>query len=47
LLRIKPQIAELWDGASSAATTIFELAKALLTESQPALGENRKVTVGM
>jgi general stress protein 26 len=47
LLRIEPQIAELWDGPSSTAATIFELAKALLTESEPALGENRKVTVGM
>jgi general stress protein 26 len=47
LLRIEPQIAELWDGPSSTAATIFELAKALLTQSEPALGENRKVTVGM
>jgi general stress protein 26 len=47
LLRIEPQIAELWDGPASAAVTVFEFGKAFVTGAQPALGENRKVTVSM
>jgi hypothetical protein len=45
LLQIEPLTAELWDGSSSAARTIFEFAKAWLTGEEPSLGENRKVTV--
>jgi hypothetical protein len=45
LLRIEPQMAELWDGPASTAVTVFEFGKALVTGVQPALGENRKVTV--
>jgi general stress protein 26 len=47
LLRIEPLTAELWDGPSSAARTVFEFAKAWLTGEEPNLGENRKVTVAM
>jgi len=47
LLRIEPQTADLWDGPASTALTLFELAKAWLTGTKPALGENRKVTVHM
>jgi hypothetical protein len=39
-LRIAPHMGELWDGPASTAVAVFEFA-------QPALGENRKVTVGM
>jgi len=45
LLRIEPQTGELWDGPASTAVTVFEFGKALVTGVQPALGENRKVTV--
>jgi general stress protein 26 len=45
VLRVRPQIAELWDGPASAATARLELAKARLTGEKPNLGENRKVTV--
>ena len=47
LLRIEPQAGELWDGPASTAVAVFEFAKAFATGAQPALGENRKVTVGM
>jgi len=47
LLRVQPVIAELWDGPSSAAVAVFELAKTSLTGEKPNLGENRKVTVEM
>ena len=47
LLRIEPQTGELWDGPASTAVAVFEFAKALATGAQPALGENRKVTVDM
>jgi general stress protein 26 len=47
LLRIEPQTAELWDGPASTAVTVFEFAKAFVTGAQPALGENRKLTVSM
>ena len=47
LLRIEPQTGELWDGPASTAVTVFEFGKALVTGVQPALGENRKVTVRM
>ena len=45
VLRIEPSTAELWDGPSSSAVALFEMAKAKLTGEQPKLGENRKVTV--
>jgi general stress protein 26 len=45
VLRVRPMIAELWDGPSSAAVVAFEFAKARLTGAEPNLGENRKVTV--
>jgi general stress protein 26 len=47
VLRIEPVTAELWDGPSSKAVAIFEIAKARLTGARPNLGENRKVTVRM
>ena len=47
VLRVKPVIAELWDGPSSTAVAIYEFAKASLTGQEPNLGENRKVTVRM
>ena len=47
VLRVEPVTAELWDGPSSAAGTMFEFAKAQLTGEKPDLGENRKVTVPM
>jgi general stress protein 26 len=47
VLRVQPVTAELWDGPSSAAVAVFELAKARLTGGTPDLGENRKVTVEM
>jgi general stress protein 26 len=47
LLRIEPQTGELWDGPASTAVAVFEFAKAFATGAQPALGENRKVTVSM
>jgi hypothetical protein len=37
----------LWDGPASAAATAFEFAKAMSTEEEPNVGENRKVTVKM
>lgn len=45
LLRVEPLTAELWDGPASAAVAAFEFAKAKLTGSEPALGENRKATI--
>ena len=47
LLRIEPQTGELWDGPASTAVAVFEFAKAFATGTQPALGQNRKVTVNM
>jgi general stress protein 26 len=45
VLRVRPLLAELWDGPSSEAVAAFEFAKARLTGEKPNLGENRKVTV--
>jgi general stress protein 26 len=45
VLRVRPLVAELWDGPSSAAVASFEFAKARVTGEKPNLGENRKVTV--
>jgi general stress protein 26 len=47
VLRVRPLIAELWDGPASKAVAAFEFAKARLTGQAPNLGENRKVTVTM
>jgi hypothetical protein len=46
-LLLEPLTAELWDGPASAAATAFEFAKAMSTEEEPNVGENRKVTVKM
>jgi general stress protein 26 len=47
VLRVAPQQAELWDGPSTKAATIFELGKAMVTGAKPDLGENRKVTLDL
>ena len=47
VLRLDPQIAELWDGPASSIVASYEFAKARLTGVKPNLGENRKVTVDM
>jgi general stress protein 26 len=47
VLRVRPLVAELWDGPASKAVAIYEFAKAKLTGEKPNLGENRKVTVRM
>jgi len=47
VLRLEPQLAELWDGPASSAVAAFEFAKARMTGEKPNLGENRKVTVPM
>lgn len=47
VLRLTPDLAELWDGPSSSAVAAFELGKARLTGEKPNLGENRKMTVKM
>jgi general stress protein 26 len=45
VLRIDPQLAELWDGPSNRAVAVYEFVKARITGEKPNLGENRKVTV--
>jgi general stress protein 26 len=47
VLRVEPITAELWDGPSSKAVVVYEIAKAKLTGRKPHLGENRKTTVEM
>ncbi len=47
VLRITPLTAELWDGPANNAVAAFEFVKARLTDAQPNLGENRKVTVNL
>jgi general stress protein 26 len=47
VLRLEPDIAELWDGPASAAVARHEFAKARATGQKPDLGESRKVTVDM
>jgi general stress protein 26 len=47
ILRLVPEQAELWDGASNSAAAAYEFTKARLTGNKPDLGENRKVTVKM
>jgi hypothetical protein len=45
LLRIDPQLAELWDGPSNRAVAMYEFVKARITGEKPNLDENRKVNV--
>jgi general stress protein 26 len=47
VLRLRPELAELWDGPASAIVAAFEFVKARATGEKPDLGENRKITVGM
>jgi general stress protein 26 len=47
VLRVEPHLAELWDGPSSTAAVIYEIAKARITGAKPNLGENRKATIKM
>jgi general stress protein 26 len=47
VLRVKPELAELWDGPASSAVAAFEFAKARATGRKPNLGEKRKATVRM
>ena len=47
VLVVEPITAELWDGPSSAAVAAYEFAKARATGTEPNLGENRKISVGM
>jgi general stress protein 26 len=47
VLRVRPLVAELWDGPASKAVAIYEFAKARITGEKPNLGENRKVTLDM
>jgi general stress protein 26 len=47
LLRVTPLRAELWDGPSSKAVTVFEFLKSQITGAEPHLGENRKITINM
>jgi general stress protein 26 len=45
VLRVEPHLAELWDGPSSTAAVVYEIAKARITGAKPNLGENRKATI--
>jgi general stress protein 26 len=45
LLRIEAMTAELWDGPASNAVFVWEFLKATVSGAEPALGQNRKVTV--
>lgn len=45
MLRFEPNLAELWEGQSSAVGATFEFAKTRLTGEKHILSENRKVTV--
>src|SRR5215472_904744 len=45
VLRVEPHLAELWDGPSSTAAVVYEIAKARITGEKPKLGENRKATI--
>jgi general stress protein 26 len=47
VLRVDPQVAELWDGPSSSAVAAYEFTKARATGQEPNLGQNRKVTVDL
>jgi general stress protein 26 len=47
LLRVIPRTAELWDGPSSKAATVFEFLKWRIIGTEPNLGENRKSTIDM
>jgi general stress protein 26 len=45
LLQIEAMTAELWDGPASNAVFVWEFLKAKVSGAEPALGQNRKVTV--
>lgn len=45
ILRIEPELAELWDGPKSDAVAKYEFARARITHEKPNLGENRKISV--
>jgi general stress protein 26 len=45
LLRIDAMTAELWDGPASKAVFVWEFLKAKVSGAEPALGQNRKVSV--
>jgi general stress protein 26 len=45
LLQIDALTAELWDGPASKAVFVWEFVKAKVTGAEPALGQNRKVSV--
>jgi general stress protein 26 len=45
LLQIEAMTAELWDGPASNAVFVWEFLKATVSGAEPALGQNRKVTV--
>lgn len=47
VLRLRPALAELWDGPASSVVAAYEFAKARATGRKPNLGENRKTTVDM
>jgi general stress protein 26 len=47
VMRVEPQIAEMWDGPASSAVAAFEFAKARATGTKPNLGEKRKGAVDM
>ena len=45
LLQIEAMTAELWDGPASNAVFVWEFLKAKVSGAEPALGQNRKVTI--
>jgi general stress protein 26 len=45
LLQVEAMTAELWDGPASNAVFVWEFLKAKVSGAEPALGQNRKVTV--
>lgn len=47
VLRVKPILAELWDGPACDADADREVRKSLTTGASPNLGENRKIAVAM
>jgi hypothetical protein len=47
VLRLNPNIADLWDGPASSEVAALEMSKARRTGKKPDLGENRKVSIDM
>ena len=47
VVRVIPEVAELWDGPASSNVASLEFALARATGTKPNLGENRKVSVSM